>query len=87
MKLIYECEHCGKQFSNQTCCAWHEILHLKDVEKIKYYIMNMTDEDLCRCCVNSFYVYGCELSCLYSDCNRHNNYKDFRPYDVEHYSF
>ena len=87
MKIIYECEHCGKQFSNPTCCTYHEILHLEDAEKIKYYIMNLTDKDVCTCCVNLFYVYGCEPTCLYLECNKCNNYKDFRPYDAEHYMF
>ena len=78
MNTIYECEHCGKQFYNQTCCAYHEILHLKDVEKMKYYIMNCTTEDLCKYCGHVYYVYGCEQECNFKDCNRANNYKDFK---------
>lgn len=87
MKIVYECTHCGKQFSNHTCCAYHEILHLEDAEKIKYYIRYLTDKDICRCCVNSFYVYGSEIDCMYSDCDKFNNYKDFRPYDAKDYEF
>lgn len=79
MKIIYECEHCGKQFSDQKCCAYHEILHLKDVDKIKYYIMYISPYDVCDCCANAYWVYGCERDCCYSDCKYGNNYKDFKP--------
>ena len=79
MKIVYECEHCGKQFSNQKCCAYHEILHLGDIDKIKYYITNLTPKDVCDYCANAYWVYGCERDCSCSDCKYSNNYKDFKP--------
>ena len=79
MKIIYECEHCGKQFSNSTCCAYHEILHLEDMDKIKYHIMNFTSNDECDYCANAYWVYGCERDCNYINCKYDNNYKYFEP--------
>ena len=79
MKTIYECEHCGKQFSDRACCAYHEVLHLKNLEKIKYYLINISPKDVCDCCANAYWVYGCERDCSYVDCKHNNNYKDFKP--------
>lgn len=77
MKIIYECEQCHRQFTNQDDCLLCEISHLTNDDKYKYYILNLKGDNICKFCENSYYAYGCELNCSYTDCNSSNNYKNF----------
>ena len=77
MKVLYECELCHEQFGDEKACRFHEASHLEDVERAKYLIRYFLHEDVCVHCKRSFYVYGCELDCMFDDCGPHNNYKDF----------
>lgn len=84
MKIKYECEYCRKQFDTKVECQKHEILHLHDVDKLKYYVTNVLNDDLCSYCANSYYVYGCERSCAYHNCNHKNNYRYFEKENVNY---
>lgn len=78
MRIKYECSYCGQQFNSKLLCYGHEIdKHLEGVDKIKYCIINVLDEDPCQYCKNVYYVYGCEPNCSYKHCAYSNNYKDF----------
>lgn len=77
MKIIYECETCHQQFATQDDCIHCEYSHLDNYDNYKYYLMNAKGDNICKFCNNAYYVYGCELDCSYTNCNRTNNYKDF----------
>ena len=74
----YECEHCNKQFDTMSQCKIHELSHLEGDAHIKYYIKNMTDNDICDHCDHAYYVYGCRRECIFFSCCASNNYKDFK---------
>ena len=83
MKIRYECEKCKRQFDDKTTCALHETSHIEDdTERIKYFILRYTTEDICKYCSHVYYVYGCEPSCGVTDCCEANNYKCFIPLDI-----
>lgn len=77
MKIIYECEHCHRQFNSEIDCILHEGSHLDGIERIKFYIIYGLKHNPCDHCNNAYYVYTCEFNCAHKDCNRMNNYKDF----------
>ena len=78
MKTLYECEYCGKQFTDKNTCLRHEESHLDDMDKFKYHILCVNKESLCKYCKNVYYVYGVEENCEYKDCCSENCYKDFK---------
>lgn len=84
MKIKYECEYCHEQFDNKYECQEHEMLHLHDVDRFKYYVRNVLGQDICSCCANAYYVYGCERNCVYHNCNNKNNYRYFKKENVNH---
>lgn len=78
MRIIYECSHCGEQFDNKAACVLHEGLHLGSIDSFKHLVINGLNEDICKHCDHVYYVYGCERTCDFKNCNRLNNYKDFK---------
>lgn len=78
MKIIYECEHCNKQFTDNHQCAMHELSHLNGDESVRYYIRNIMGDQFCDHCAHVYYVYGCESNCANKNCGPTNNYKDFK---------
>lgn len=78
MRIKYECSYCEQQFNTEQQCYDHEMdEHFEGVDKIKYCIVNILNEDLCQYCKNVYYVYGCEPNCSHKHCVSSNNYKDF----------
>lgn len=84
MKIKYECEYCHEQFSSKYECQRHEMSHLYDVDKFKYYMKNILNQDICSRCANAYYVYGCERNCAYHNCNEQNNHRYFKMEDVNY---
>lgn len=84
MKIVYRCEFCNAEFTNQKECLEHEESHLSGMEKIKHFLMQYKNVDLCDYCDRSYYVYGCEIDCEFKDCRYANNYKDFVPVEPLH---
>lgn len=82
MKIKYECEYCHEQFATKDECLKHEILHLHDVDRFKYYVKNVLNQDICSYCANAYYVYNCERNCAYHNCNRENNHRYFKMEDA-----
>lgn len=79
MKVRYECEFCHEQFDCEKKCRMHEAAHLANTERTKYLITHVLHESVCAHCANAFYVYGCELDCMFDDCGPANCHKDFVP--------
>lgn len=82
MKIKYECEYCHEQFDSKNECQKHEMLHLYDIDRFKYYVKSMSGQDICSYCANAYYVYGCERNCDYHYCNEKNNYRYFKMEDI-----
>lgn len=82
MKIIYECEYCHKQFDNKAMCETHEMLHLHDIDRLKYYVIHVLNDRPCSYCANAYYAYGCERGCAYPYCNEKNNYRCFKKEDA-----
>ena len=78
MKIIYECEHCHKQFNDNHQCSIHELSHFDKDEGVRYYIRNIIGSQLCEYCEYAYYVYGIELNCVNKNCGPNNNYKNFK---------
>lgn len=80
MKVVFQCDICGKDFVSCRECRVHEYNHFAGIDALKYKIIYMQEEDICDYCKHSYYVYGCEHDCDYNDeCKYKNNYKDFAP--------
>lgn len=83
MTTKYICDFCEKEFSSEWICRTHELSHLSGADKVKYELYSQGKE-VCDYCFNSYYVYGCEQDCNYSNCNYDNNHKDFIPVEPLH---
>lgn len=85
MIIVYKCDFCGKEFTNEYLCRMHELYHTKKIKEIKNQLIRDNKIELCNYCANGYYAYGCEFNCEHvTECNSRNNYKDFIPVNPLH---
>lgn len=77
MKIVYECEYCGKQSFSQSKCAEHEKSHLTEPKRTLYDIV-YNGNDPCDYCDYSYYAYGCGRDCS-QKCRNHSMFKPVEP--------
>lgn len=84
MKTIFVCDKCGQEFESKMMAYVHERQCIDNMDMKKAVLMyeetynDPYSQAVCKHCDNHYLVYGCELSCKYSNvCGKHNKYPYF----------
>lgn len=83
MIIKYVCEICGASFNEKENCKEHELTHTLPNSKEKFVLLSKQQNDpeiVCRNCVHSYWVYGCEFDCkfYFKECNARLNWPKWK---------